>query len=860
MPRKKMDFDISVVDIVKDYRDKVKSVIKVLTAQLYDSEVNIKNDCVFMHCTIMKFIETIIRTNEKYSKIKIKAKLIDYADMEHMALKCLKSGANLLYKEKFKHILIDEYQDFNFIQENIINLISNKNNVFAVGDLKQSIYKFRNAQTAIFKEKSTRFCNFNEGRKLSLSYNFRSRKKILNYVNEIFSNIMNEDFGEVEYGDEEKLMYGAFQYSDELDNSDYLPSVIKIRFDKSDDIINSDITQNEAEVYIVADQIKKVIESKMKIHDSISNKFRPVRSSDIVILMRSVNAYAKQYCEILNKCGILAHCEQNIEILDKKSISDLLALLNIIDNPYQDIYLVQIMKNEVYNFNESELAFIRRGKYGLYDDLVSYPENDKLKLKIARFLNDIKDMWMFSQRNTVEKTIYYAMTKSGIYYLSKEQHLLKKFYVLSVECLQKGIDDLSSFLNFIKSKSKKDLTIISDVMGTEENESVRIMSIHKSKGLEFPVVILTGCSRGFNIEDTKKRLIIDRNLGIGSDYINCENKTYHKHITKNALSLSIKKQNLSEEMRILYVALTRAKEKLIITGIDKQTEPAYVPEDAKNYFDWILPNTDKSLIQTITEAECDIKISELTKRSELADNCNMKVFDSSFYQDIMKKISFEYPYNEEIKLNRKLSVTELTKYQSKNYSIEDFYDQYHTNPKKQPSFLDKSQKSINAAKKGTIMHKIMASVDLKKLNDPNYISYLKSKIGENEYINNLISFISTPIYNEIIDAETIFQEKVFFMPVNTSYIESFTGHHFEKDHIILLQGVIDCFFIKNGFGTIIDYKTDKIKKGQEEQHALKYKNQLDIYANAIENIMGIKISNKIIHFFETNTNIDLNLI
>ncbi len=455
MPRKKNDFDISVVDMVKDYRDKIKAVIKAISSQLYDFETNIKNDCVFLYEPISKFVETVIKTDEKYAKIKTKAKLIDYADMEHMALKCLKSGASVLYKEKFKHILIDEYQDFNYIQENIINLISSKNNVFAVGDLKQSIYRFRNAQTAIFREKSAQFSNTDKGEKLNLSFNFRSRKQILNYINKIFNNIMSEDIGEVEYSDEEELRYGAYQYKDEINNSYYLPSVLKIRVDKSDSRLNSEVTQNETEAYIVADQIKKMIESGMHIHDSSINKFRPVKVSDIVILMRSVNQYAKQYCEILKKCGIPAYSEQNIEFMSNNSISDLFALLNIIDNPYQDIYLAQIMKNKAYNFNEEEFALIRKSKFNLYDDLISYSEDDKLKLKISRFLKDIRDIWIFAKRNTVEKTVYYAMTKSGIYYLSENQDLLKRFYVLSIECLKKNIDDLSGFLNFLKTKDKE---------------------------------------------------------------------------------------------------------------------------------------------------------------------------------------------------------------------------------------------------------------------------------------------------------------------------------------------------------------------------------------------------------------------
>lgn len=860
LPRKKKDFDESVVDKIKDCRDKVKKTFLLLKYQLYDSESNIKKDCLYMYEIIKKVVEIILRTDEIYTVIKSKAKLIDYADMEHMALKCLKAGAYQIYKEKYKHILIDEYQDFNYVQESIINLIS-KNNVFAVGDIKQSIYRFRNAQTAIFKNKSELFKkDSSKGSNLNLSFNFRSRDIILDYVNGIFSNIMTEELGEVQYGNNEKLQYGAVQYLNQVQDNNYLPTVIKIQYNQSDSNLKNKYSQVETEAYIIAQEIIKLIDSRLIINDSISGLLRPVKMSDIVILMRSVNNYVKTYCDILNKCGIPVYAEQNIEFMNNQDISDLFALLNIVDNPYQEIYLAQIMKNKLYNFDECEFVLIKKNNINLYESLLVYDTDDSLYVKIKRLLQDINDIRLFAKRNSVEKIVYYAMTKSGLYYISTNQDLLKRFYVLSVDCYKKGIDDLYGFIRFLKSKNKKDLTVISSIMGSENSNAVNIMSIHKSKGLEFPVVILSGCSRGFNIDDIKRRLIIDRELGIGSEYINSDIRTYHKHITKNALSLNIKRQNLSEEMRILYVALTRAKEKLIITGIDKNASYAIVADDAKNFFDWIIPNTDEALIKTVTENECINIVETFNNKSIPVISAEEKIHDHAYYQNILMKIGFKYPYIEETKLNRKVSATELSKYQSKNYSIEEFYDTYRVSSKKLPLFMENIKKSIDASKKGTIMHKIMASIDLKRLNDPEYIYFLKSKVNEQEYIDNIVAFISSSIFNDICKADEIYQEKVFFMPVSTSYIASFTDQKFKDECEVLMQGVIDCLIIKDGYGIIIDYKTDKVKKGKEKEHALRYKTQMDIYSDAVERIMGVKVKSKIIYFFKTNTNIDLNLL
>ena len=669
---------------------------------------------------------------------------------------------------------------------------------------------------------------------------------------------MTEQLGEVDYNEDEELKYGSKQYENETDES-YRPTVIKICVDRSELETEDRLSDVEIEAYVIADEIKQLIDSKLLIYDNKLKATRPVRLSDIVILMRAVSNYGDKYTEILNNCGISAYSEVSIEFLSNKTISDLYALLNVVDNPYQDIYLAQILKNKVYNFNECEFALIKKDKSDLYDALVSYNEEDKLQSKIQRFLEDFHDIRKFSRNNTVEKTVYYAMTKSGIYYVSREQDLLKRFYVLAVECYKKGIDDLYGFLEFLKSKDEHELSVIYDIMRQDKENTVNIMSIHKSKGLEFPVVILAGSTRPFNFTDAQGRLIVDRKLGIGSDYINCDNKTYHKHITKNALSLSMEKQNLSEEMRVLYVALTRAKEKLIITGIDKSFDEFVIEQEAKCPFDWILPNSYGATFKTLNEKDCENIIRNLTEGEILKTDQSKEVYNAAYYQNILAKTGFEYPYLEETRLNRKVTVTELSKYKSKRYDIDDFYNRYRVQTHKKPMFMQKDNK-ISAAQKGTIMHKIMASIDLRQLNNPEYILYIKSKITEPEYVNNILAFIGTSLFNDICEADAIYQEKVFFMPVNTTYISAYTDDKYQSEHEVLLQGVIDCLIIKDGYATIVDYKTDKVEKGNEKEHALRYIKQLDIYSEAVERIMGIKVTRKIIHFFETNTNVELNLL
>ena len=415
---------------------------------------------------------------------------------------------------------------------------------------------------------------------------------------------------------------------------------------------------------------------------------------------------------------------------------------------------------------------------------------------------------------------------------------------------------LFDFIAFINSKKETDIDVITDKLNSADKNAVKIMSIHKSKGLEFPVVILSGCFRKFNMSDSKERLLIERESGIGCEYINDEKCIYHKSMSKNAIALKIKKQNISEEMRILYVALTRAKEKLVITGVTK-TEPSGNMNSGNCYFDWILPNVNADIVRNISALEC-VDIISLINNRDLIKEDVIKA-DPGYFSQIMERIGYEYGYREEVVLNRKWSATEIAKYKSKNYDYEEFPNTYGSDLIRKPSFMDTGSKR-SASAKGTLMHRIMASVELKKLCNRSYMDYLEANIQDKYHTDCIRSFIETPVFNDIIQADEIYQEKVFFIPVYTSEIPYMFADKLTDDHKILIQGVIDCLCVKGNEGIIIDYKTDKVKAGSEKEHALKYIGQMDIYAKAAEKILGIKIVKKVIHFFETNTNVDINLL
>lgn len=864
LPRKKKDFDEDIVDRIKNVRENTKNTIKKVAEQFYDKAEQIIKDSVYMLPIIKEFVNVVIDTDKKYGEAKKRRGLVDYNDMEHMALFCLKAGANGEYKRKFKEIMIDEYQDFNYMQEAIIKSISNMNNVFAVGDVKQSIYRFRNAQPKLFIEKSEIFTkDVTKGEKLHLSTNFRSRNGILEFVNSLFTRIMSSSLGEIDYNDEEKLNYGAkYTYQPDVDGSSdvssdvssYDTEILTVQYD--DTVFPKEIKSTEAEAYAVANRIKELKNSGLLILDKTTGERRKLILSDITVLLRAVKGPGQIFTRIFNKCGIECYSDQNINFFKEKDISDIYAVLNVIDNPYQDIYVAQIMKNLIYGFNDKEIALIKCSRDYLYNDVRKYKGIIELENKIKFFIDDIEDLNRFAKDNTADSIVFYAMTKTGIFYRSTNQALLKKFYELSVEFVKKGMTSLFDFIAFINSKKETDIDVITDKLNSADKDAVKIMSIHKSKGLEFPVVILSGCFRKFNMADSQERLLIERESGIGCEYINDEKCIYHKSMSKNAIALKIKRQNISEEMRILYVALTRAKEKLVITGVTK-TEPSGNMNIGNCYFDWILPNVNADLVRNMSSFECVAIISTINNRDIIKEDV-MKS-DPGYFSHIMERIGYEYGYKEEVVLNRKWSATEIVKYKSKNYDYDEFLNTYSSDLIRKPLFMDTGSKR-SASAKGTLMHRIMASVELKKLCNRSYMDYLEENIKDKYHSDCIRSFIETPVFNEIIQADEVYQEKVFFMPVYTSEIPYMFADKLTEDHKILIQGVIDCLCVKGNEGIIIDYKTDKVIAGSETEHALKYKGQMDIYAKAVEKILGIRIIKKVIHFFETNTNVDINLL
>lgn len=598
-PRDKVE--MSLKDISKEKRDQVKKKLNKIKDKFFTSySKEIAKDIQDMYPKIVALQNIIIEFNEKFAKEKLEKNVMDFHDIEHFALKILVKTNDIgekqptqiavEYKNKFKEIAIDEYQDSNLIQEYILNTISNGNNLFMVGDVKQSIYKFRQARPELFISKYETY-KLKEQKeeadalKIKLFKNFRSRQNVLDITNLVFESIMGKDLGDIDYNKEEYLNLGA-DYPENNSNTEI--HILDLKEDTEDEQEEFEqIEKSVLEARFVAQKIQELVNSKLQVYDR-KEGYRDIRYKDIVILLRSTSTLAPIYEKELNQKNIPVFSDTSSQYFDTIEIQTILSLLKIIDNPMQDIPLVSVLRSNIGSFNDNELISIKlngnnkQNEY-FYNTFETALKNDKtpiyLKEKMQKFLENIALWRKQNEYMALHELIWKIYLDTGYYQYvglmpngTLRQANLKMLFDRAREYEKASFKGLFHFINYINSLRKANNDMDSAKVIGENEDVVRIMSIHKSKGLEFPVVILASTAKKFNLQDLNEQIIIHQDLGIGVKYIDEKRKIEYPTLAKQAISLSVTKETLSEEMRILYVALTRAKEKLIITGISKDLE------------------------------------------------------------------------------------------------------------------------------------------------------------------------------------------------------------------------------------------------------------------------------------------------
>ena len=906
---------------VKEKRDMINAKFKKLKDSIFIyTSAEVLSDLKNMYEVLNLLQAIILKFNENYKKAKLERNIIDFNDIEHLALKILikdedgkyvPSEIAKKYQDKFEEIAIDEYQDSNMVQEYILTSISKGNNIFMVGDVKQSIYKFRQAMPELFLNKYKTYKLKKEKTeaddlKIQLFKNFRSRKNILDTTNIIFQEIMSKDLGDVDYNEDEYLNLGANYEEPQLENIDFAGkteiNIINLedttkdsQEDEEDNVKTERIENSILEARYVAQKINELINSNYYVLDK-KEGYRKVTYKDIVVLLRSTTELSPIYEKEISDLGMPVYSETSTEYLNSVEIQLIMSCLKIIDNPMQDIPLVTVMRSMIGGFTDNDLIEIRLAdKYeNFYESIVKarIQVNEELRNKIDSFLELINQWREASEFLALDELIWKIYMDTGYYnYVGLMQNgklrqaNLKMLFERAKQYESATFKGVFNFINFIdKLKLRNNDLGAAKIIGENENV-IRIMSIHKSKGLEFPVVFLSSTGKNFNLKDLREKILIHQEIGFGPNYENSELKIEYPTLAKEAIKMVSKRESISEEMRVLYVALTRAKEKLIITGIEKDLQKSieskekelqiYESEDNskinpkilesyKSYLDWIelvylknkIKNSDIFEFNVVSKTEIlnQTVESETERKDVLKDIANKKVSKENM-EKIKNILEWEYKYKDSTEMPSELSVSkikELSKDTEEKIGI----------TLKKPNFLIEKTE-LTPAEKGTIMHLCLQKLNYKEEYNLEKLKNMVNNLVNKEIIlpkeaesvnyNKILAFLSSNIWKEMQTAKVVEQEKAFYLNLKANEI-----YQNDAEDEILVQGIIDLYYITNNDELVlVDYKTDYVENNNEQSLEDKYNIQLEIYKKALEESLNRKVDKVYIYSTWFNKEIEI---
>ena len=887
--------DKEILDDLKVFRNNAKDAIK--SAQSY---INTKTDEIYriskenIYPMISSLIGICRMFETKYNEKKRSKNALEFSDIEHLCLKIIREHDDVknLFKEKYNEILIDEYQDTNGLQEEIFTSISQGNNMFMVGDMKQSIYRFRNSDPDIFKLKNDAYKKeeFSDNRKIILSKNFRSRKEVLSSVNSVFGAIMSENVGEIDYDIDQQLNLGNAEFLEKNQEFEegYKSECCIILAKSSDDDVDENLTSVQTEARFIAKKIKELKDNNFLVCDKKTVKnvdengnikeeqisyYRPIENKDIAILFSSHKNVATDYQNELLSFGIDCYVEVG-GYFDKNEITMIISMLKMINNPYNDLPLIAVMRSPLFGFTDDELCEIKLcGGDNFYDCLKVAMKNlqEPLKTKCSSMIKDLERWRHYKKFMPCDKLIWTLYEETGLYsfceslYGEEAAANLRLLFVRAKNFEQSGYRGLFNFIRYIMKMQKREDKMSSATILGENSNVVRLMTIHKSKGLEFPVVFVAGCSKGFNLSDSKQKIIFHKDLGFGANYVNYESNFYDKTLQKHAVIIKSNVESVSEEMRKLYVAMTRAKEKLYITAVcNKKNTEEFSQIIPDNYMKWIksIDNNGKfdekdsvsagsyiNWIAPVAISDCDNWIFKTIPYSDVIKTNFECINEDMFGKDeinLSVNISQNnYIYERSTNIPTKVPVTQINNLNKT--SIEDLI--------KKPKFM--SDKSIvGGAQRGTAVHYVMQ----KYIPSENYsideICGFINSLVENEELSQaevksfnpsiILDFYNSEIGQRLLKSDKVFREVPFEVELPLKDIYSINAE--EK---IILQGVIDCFFYEDDEIVLIDYKTDNYSDINEIRE--KYSQQLQLYKYAIEKISKKVVKNQILYLFSTKS-------
>lgn len=883
---------------------------------------------LFRHCSdIVWIVKEFIK---EYTLIKDRKKVREFSDIEHMTYRLFRDYEDIKnnYKNKYDEILIDEYQDTNGLQDAIFNLISDKN-IFMVGDLKQSIYRFRGGDPYIFKHKSNTYgTDKSNDNKIVLSQNFRSRYEILDSVNDIFTTLMSADAGDVEYTDDELIVREK--------ERDYYPPVgmnCKSELDFIAVDKNGDLDRHNAEIIFTADKIAELLSSEAKVFDKDLNGMRPIRKRDIVILENSVKANGSLLVNELSRRGIDAFTEIE-SFFDRREIQTMLSLLTVIDNSRQDIPLIAVMRSPIGGFSENDLVRIRlaskttdnfisavrsyadgnnlrlnRSAFRFASGSVTATDhkkhNDNLCFKCRKFIGSLRRWRGYMRTKSVAELIWSIYEETYFYDImgaiekgEEAQLNLHLLYERAKTYESAGFKGLFNFIRYIEQIEGRDEDLGGAKLVGENHDVVRIMTIHKSKGLEFPVVFLLGAGKDFPPSKDFASVRLHKELGFGLPHIYYDEHYMQETKIMDIIKLVNHDELAAERLRLLYVALTRAREKLYVTvsrnineGETDENIISAFSEDitlgkmlpskvlaAKGFYSWICP----AALANENTWDFNIIHPQIRDEEEAEETTSEETFEESeeLKKSVFEILDYSYPYPQGNEIPSRTSVTqikELTIERMANEESEFTRPVYEPDNRRsssddmaelmfsplhvKPAFMrEKGEKAANEI--GTLYHLVMSEINLSLLREKG-IESIDSEIDrmisdgtvseeDRGYIDvdKIKAFYKSGLGQRLLASKEIHRETPFQINISATEYNPALGDEY-KDETVILQGIIDCFFEENGNYILLDYKTDKVKNNSNEIK-IKYLKQLELYTKAIETLTDKKVSESRLYLFDTD--------
>ena len=817
-------------------------------------------------------IELTLRFDRAYAAEKRRRAEVDFADLEHLTAQLLTNedgSPTELAREtsqRFCEIMVDEYQDVNRVQDDIFRALSkNGENLFMVGDVKQSIYRFRLADPLIFTEKYEKYsfltdAGETEPIKIMLQENFRSRQEVIDGINSVFTACMSKKLGEIDYDENALLRCGGM-----YDDSGCAPELILIDVKGDEDDLRD---KTEKEAAVVADKIRELMLSGMTVSG------RALGYGDIALLMRSANSVGEVYRRELIVRGIPVAAGQGGSFFASTEIASLMSLLAIIDNPHQDVALIAVLRSSAFGFTADELTEMRLAdrEGDFYTALKKAAETNE---KCAAFLETLGKLRSRAPDTPVDELLMFIYNELDLPALcaamqDAPQRLanLRMMLELSKRFASGGFRGLHRFCQWLRRLAERG----GDMGAASSEGAVKIMTIHKSKGLEFPVVFLCDASRRFNDADLKQTVLIHPELGLGTKVYDLERRLEYPGLARNAIKQRLKREMLSEEMRLLYVALTRARERLIVTAAMKEPEKKLQsmmlqctrpmsPEvllGAQSMADWMIyaqlcTEDDKFKLSFISAADAAAAQAEEPELEKAPS-------DAEIVEKLRRNLAFSYPHEAATRLPSKVTATEL------KYLLDESDEEAASlAPTARSRFRTPrlgDAYTLTPTQRGSAAHALLQHIDYSKTGSEEEIrgeltrmtreKFLTAQQAEAVDTGCIRRLFASRIGQRIMNADRLRREFKFSLLCPAE--KFFPGGEGES---VLLQGVIDCMIEENGEITIIDYKTDRVRGSELIERAKGYEKQLEAYAYAAQRMTGKPVRECVLYFLYSGETVEL---